>query len=147
MRSPRKRSLLSVNEHFEGKRNDKIHFLFKLFERQTGLEPALRAVASYTYTPSPWKGRTRVACVSLVCLTKEQAPFERQTGLEPALRAVASYTYTPSPWKGRTRVSCESLFALSKLSGKRGSNPRPSAWEADALPTELLPQLSSQIWE
>ncbi len=27
------------------------------------------------------------------------------------------------------------------MSGKRGSNPRPSAWEADALPTELLPQL------
>ena len=27
------------------------------------------------------------------------------------------------------------------LSGKRGSNPRPSAWEADALPTELLPQI------
>ena len=26
------------------------------------------------------------------------------------------------------------------LSGKRGSNPRPSAWEADALPTELLPR-------
>ena len=25
------------------------------------------------------------------------------------------------------------------MSGKRGSNPRPSAWEADALPTELLP--------
>ena len=25
------------------------------------------------------------------------------------------------------------------LSDKRGSNPRPSAWEADALPTELLP--------
>ncbi len=24
-------------------------------------------------------------------------------------------------------------------SGKRGSNPRPSAWEADALPTELFP--------
>ena len=27
------------------------------------------------------------------------------------------------------------------MSGKRGSNPRPSAWEADALPTELLPQV------
>jgi hypothetical protein len=26
------------------------------------------------------------------------------------------------------------------LSGKWGSNPRPSAWEADALPTELLPR-------
>lgn len=25
------------------------------------------------------------------------------------------------------------------VSGKRDSNPRPSAWEADALPTELLP--------
>ena len=28
------------------------------------------------------------------------------------------------------------------LSGKRGSNSRPSAWKADALPTELLPQKS-----
>ena len=26
------------------------------------------------------------------------------------------------------------------LSGKRDSNPRPSAWEANALPTELLPR-------
>src|SRR4029453_200925 len=26
------------------------------------------------------------------------------------------------------------------LSGRRGSNPRPSAWEADALPTELRPR-------
>ena len=31
------------------------------------------------------------------------------------------------------------------LSGKRGSNPRPSAWEADALPTELFPQLSYAV--
>ena len=29
----------------------------------------------------------------------------------------------------------------AKQSGRRGSNPRPSAWEADALPTELLPRL------
>ena len=26
------------------------------------------------------------------------------------------------------------------MSGKGDSNPRPSAWEADALPTELFPQ-------
>ena len=26
-------------------------------------------------------------------------------------------------------------------SGRRGSNPRPSAWKANALSTELLPQL------
>ena len=29
------------------------------------------------------------------------------------------------------------------LSGRRGSNPRPSAWKADALSTELLPQ---KLW-
>jgi hypothetical protein len=28
---------------------------------------------------------------------------------------------------------------LKIWSGKRGSNPRHSAWKADALPTELLP--------
>ena len=30
---------------------------------------------------------------------------------------------------------------LAHQSGRRGSNPRPSAWKADALPTELLPLL------
>lgn len=33
------------------------------------------------------------------------------------------------------------------MSGKRDSNPRPSAWEADALPTELLPQKSPLLKE
>ena len=32
-------------------------------------------------------------------------------------------------------------YQNSLWSGKRDSNPRPSAWEADALPTELLPHL------
>ena len=31
-------------------------------------------------------------------------------------------------------------------SGKRGSNPRPSAWKADALPTELLPPRHKKKW-
>ena len=35
----------------------------------------------------------------------------------------------------------EMLTPCLSVSGKWGSNPRPSAWEADALPTELLPQL------
>ena len=34
------------------------------------------------------------------------------------------------------------ISVLQNLSGKRGSNSRPSAWEADALPTELLPQVA-----
>ena len=29
------------------------------------------------------------------------------------------------------------------MSGKWDSNPRPSAWEADALPTELLPHFET----
>ena len=33
----------------------------------------------------------------------------------------------------------KSLTPCFSVSGKWGSNPRPSAWEADALPTELLP--------
>ncbi len=44
--------------------------------------------------------------------------------------------------KGAT-FTCNS-FILNK-SGKRGSNPRPSAWEANALPTELLPQMKRLI--
>ena len=32
------------------------------------------------------------------------------------------------------------IYRLSTSSGKRGSNSRPPAWEASALPTELLPQ-------
>lgn len=28
---------------------------------------------------------------------------------------------------------------MKKASGRRGSNPRPTAWKAVALPTELLP--------
>ena len=38
----------------------------------------------------------------------------------------------------------QQLKTVARLnkSGKRDSNPRPSAWEADALPTELLPHFS-----
>ena len=35
-----------------------------------------------------------------------------------------------------------SSFFLPFLSGIRDSNPRPSAWEANALPTELIPLVS-----
>ena len=33
------------------------------------------------------------------------------------------------------------LNSWLSTSGKRDSNPRPSAWEADALPTELFPPI------
>ena len=31
------------------------------------------------------------------------------------------------------------------LSGRRDSNPRLSAWKAEALPTELLPQIIKKV--
>ena len=34
------------------------------------------------------------------------------------------------------------VSAWKKWSGRRDSNPRPSAWEANALPTEPLPRFS-----
>jgi hypothetical protein len=49
---------------------------------------------------------------------------------------------TPSlPWKCST-PELHRLLLLelkTKKSGRRDSNPRPSAWKADALPTELHP--------
>ena len=32
-----------------------------------------------------------------------------------------------------------------QMSGKRDSNPRPPAWEASALPTELFPLINAKI--
>ena len=43
----------------------------------------------------------------------------------------------------RKRSTPELHWLIKKKSGRRGSNPRPSAWKADALPTELLPQFVS----
>ena len=48
------------------------------------------------------------------------------------------YSTTELHWRFDKKIPS----VLSKaLSGRRDSNSRPSAWKADALPTELLPQL------
>ena len=58
---------------------------------------------------------------------------------------------TPSlPWKCSTPElhrpkKIISSGCLKNWSGRRDSNSRPSAWKADALPTELLPHKSSNI--
>ena len=51
-------------------------------------------------------------------------------GLEPATSSLPRKCSTPE------------LQQQKKLSGRRDSNPRPSAWKANALSTELLPQES-----
>ena len=43
----------------------------------------------------------------------------------------------PLPYQGS---ALPLSYNSEKESGRRGSNPRPSAWKANALSTELLPQ-------
>ena len=42
--------------------------------------------------------------------------------------------------KGTPKLVGKNYKVLQKWSGRPGSNRRHSAWKADALPTELLPQ-------
>ena len=44
----------------------------------------------------------------------------------------------PLPYQGS---ALPLSYNSKKKSGRRGSNPRPSAWKANALSTELLPHL------
>ena len=68
------------------------------------------------------------------CLSTPPAPERGVEGRGRRIPPSAKFKTT-----GRT-------FWLSLLSwsGKRDSNPRPSAWEADALPTELFPHYGVQ---
>ena len=54
-------------------------------------------------------------------------PVEPEGGIEP-----------PTPSLPR-KCSTPELLWPQKVSGRRNSNPRPLAWKANALPTELLP--------
>ena len=63
--------------------------------------------------------------ISVLCCALHLEPM---TGLEPVTSSL--------PRKCSTAELHWHLF----LSGKRDSNPRPSAWKADALSTELFPQ-------
>ena len=87
-------------------------------------------------------------------------PRRRDSSRLPALRRTADTTprsRSGSPATSPTQYLAESLAfhsanrgggdetapdiaAVSLSSGRRVSNPRPSAWEADALPTELRPR-------
>ena len=51
---------------------------------------------------------------------------------------IESIEKAPGNQRNKERLS-QKEQPLFCLSGKRDSNSRPSAWEADALPTELFP--------
>ena len=75
------------------------------------------------------------------------APAEAEESLGAVALVKKSGPFVPlvSPQRARVRDQAESTSRnrleseVSSESGRRGSNPRPRAWEARALPAELLP--------
>ena len=61
------------------------------------------------------------------------------SGLTLGLTHTVKLTVKPAYIKRKNQVVSYDNYLISK-SGRRGSNPRPSAWKANALSTELLPQ-------
>ena len=55
-------------------------------------------------------------------------------GIEPGTSSLPRMRSTPELQRLKGLPGFDSTS-----SGRRDSNPRPSAWKADALPTELLP--------
>ncbi len=52
-----------------------------------------------------------------------------------------STKYAPGIWESCRAQTPVRTSRLRSWSGKRDSNPRRSAWKADALPTELFPRI------
>ena len=68
-------------------------------------------------------------------------------GIEPALTFSANRILSPAclpiPPPGLKKK--DSSLEMNLLSERRDSNPRPSPWQGDALPAELLPHLPSVV--
>ena len=65
-------------------------------------------------------------------------------GLKPSNRICKPRT---APHAQKKRACLRALFCNYRIYPERktDSNPRPSAWEADALPTELFPQICRSL--
>ena len=61
-------------------------------------------------------------------------------GIEPLTFSLPRKRSTPELHRLLSVKSIASTTQQTNLSGRRGSNSRPTAWKAVALPTELLPQ-------
>ena len=80
-----------------------------------------------------------------ISLTKKSISFhEPTTGIEPVTSSLPRKRSTPELRRRKvfSISSTKKRFLPSQeaWSGRPGSNRRHSAWKADALPTELLPQ-------
>src|ERR1019366_8209170 len=72
----------------------------------------------------------------------QAAPFSTAPVQQISVLLARYCPYLPACFPAATGArmrSAEPNIALVLVSGERGSNPRPQAWEACALPTELPP--------
>ena len=100
------------------------------------------------YLPSApaFKSRVWPAAVFLDAASEagQDAPTNFPSSAHPVILAEVAMAARDAPactWKLSPKAE---LLRFSAWSGKRDSNPRPSAWEADALPAELFPLLYGQ---
>ena len=95
----------------------------------TGIEPVTSSVSGK---------RSPAELIALHHSDREWPYCEVGTGFEPvytALQAVASPL-------GHPTAEATQVTAWTSSSGRRDSNPRPSPWQGDALPTALRPLAS-----
>ena len=67
------------------------------------------------------------------------APDRREPDVRGAPQDARPRTMAGAPYGARDRSDRQGRRAAGRWSGKRDSNPRPSAWKADALAAELFP--------
>ncbi len=75
------------------------------------------------------------------CIITSSEPMTRIELVTSSLPRKRSSTELHRQIKVLSNTSQDSFLSRKALSGRRDSNSRPSAWKADALPTELLPHI------
>jgi hypothetical protein len=110
--------------------------------KSTAMSPTVRRAPRNVHDPNEGSAATAVWSQ----LRSGRTPRAERAGREtkPTARgdAFCDRGSDPIAWGARSaRSGCRHL----PVSGGRGSNPRPSAWEADALPTELPPQAGASL--
>ena len=119
-----------------------------------GVEPTNALRASRFSKPFPWASRASLQTEEPAARSSPRRAAANDSGAAGApfpLPLQGSNLDFPDPESGVLPVTprgiqCPfpvtgSISPRAGESGRRGSNPRPSAWEADALPTELLPHI------
>ncbi len=109
--------------------------------RSGNRHPTVKAYLDPLVGTQGWLAHKARGSLSTVCgEEKEIAAIEVLEQLD-VCRGTWNVLQIVRSHKGRRADSREGHNTESPTwSGQRGSNPRPSAWEADALPTELCPR-------